>query len=47
MNYYYFIRFSSMEKKEVFLGCEAQFLIDNYKYLYTVPFTQLKREKDG
>jgi len=47
MNYYYFIRFSSPEKKEMFLGCEAQFLIDNYKYFYTVPFTQLKREKDG
>jgi len=42
MNYYYFIKFSSPKKKEIFLSCDIQFLIDNYKYFYTVPFNQLK-----
>lgn len=42
MNYYYFIRFSSPEKRKDFLNSSKEFLFSGYRYFYTVPFDFLK-----
>ena len=43
MNYYYFIRLCSSEKKKEFLNSSKEFLLSNYRYFYTVPFEVLNK----